>query len=87
MPVLKDFKSDAGAVPVKIYTNDIEDAALEQLEKLSRMPFLYKHLTAMPDVHSGKGSTIGSVITTNGAVIPAAVGVDRLRDDGMSVKS
>ncbi len=40
------------------------------------MPFIYRHLAVMPDVHVGKGSTIGSVIPTKGAIIPAAVGVD-----------
>src|SRR5207248_3851864 len=44
--------------------------------KLSRMPFIYHHVAVMPDVHLGKGSTIGSVIPTLGAVIPAAIGVD-----------
>jgi tRNA-splicing ligase RtcB len=54
----------------------VEPEAKEQLAKLSRMPFIYHHVAVMPDVHVGKGSTIGSVIPTLGAVIPAAVGVD-----------
>jgi tRNA-splicing ligase RtcB len=54
----------------------VEPEAKEQLAKLSRMPFIYHHVAVMPDVHLGKGSTIGSVIPTLGAVIPAAVGVD-----------
>jgi RNA-splicing ligase RtcB len=41
-----------------------------------RMPFVYSHLAVMPDVHVGKGATVGSVIATRGAIIPAAVGVD-----------
>ena len=64
-------------VPVKIWTNDIEAQALEQSRKLAQLPFIYKNGVAlMPDVHAGIGSTVGSVIATKGAVIPAAVGVD-----------
>ncbi|MCC6077142.1 RtcB family protein [Pseudomonas sp. GCM10022188] len=64
--------------PIKLWTRGVpvEDEAREQLLKTARMPFIYKHLAVMPDVHLGKGSTIGSVIPTVGAIIPAAVGVD-----------
>jgi tRNA-splicing ligase RtcB len=67
-----------GGHPVKMWTRGVpvEPEAKEQLAKLSRMPFIYHHVAVMPDVHVGKGSTIGSVIPTLGAVIPAAVGVD-----------
>jgi tRNA-splicing ligase RtcB len=67
-----------GAKPVKMWTRGVpvEDEAKQQLANTARMPFIYKHIAAMPDVHLGKGSTIGSVIPTLGAVIPAAVGVD-----------
>jgi tRNA-splicing ligase RtcB len=67
-----------GGHPVKMWTKGVpvEPEAKEQLAKLSRMPFIYHHVAVMPDVHVGKGSTIGSVIPTLGAVIPAAVGVD-----------
>lgn len=65
-----------GLKPVKIWTNDIEDGALGQLHNLSQLPFIHKHIAVMPDVHWGMGATIGSVIATKGAVIPAAVGVD-----------
>jgi len=61
---------------VKIWTNDIDENAMEQLENMSKMPFIHKHIAAMPDVHWGMGATIGSVIPAKGAVIPAAVGVD-----------
>jgi tRNA-splicing ligase RtcB len=54
----------------------VEVDAREQLSNTAKMPFIYKHIAVMPDVHLGKGSTIGSVIPTLGAVIPAAVGVD-----------
>lgn len=58
--------------PIKIWTNDIEQEAINQLEKLSSLPFIHKHIAVMPDVHAGKGSTIGTVIATKGAIIPAA---------------
>jgi tRNA-splicing ligase RtcB len=61
---------------IKYWTNDIEQEAQNQLEKLSTLPFIHNHIAVMPDVHAGKGSTIGTVIATKGAVIPSAVGVD-----------
>lgn len=54
----------------------IEDEAIQQLKNLANMPFIYKHVAAMPDSHWGMGATVGSVIATKGAIIPAAVGVD-----------
>lgn len=54
----------------------IEPQAMEQLYNIAKMPFVFKHLAVMPDCHLGKGATVGSVIATEGAVIPAAVGVD-----------
>lgn len=54
----------------------IEDNTLEQAIKASKMPFIFPHLALMPDAHLGKGATVGSVIPTLGAIIPAAVGVD-----------
>lgn len=67
-----------GRVPVKSWTKGVafEEKAREQLKNISQMPFIHKWVAAMPDVHLGKGATIGSVIPTKGAVIPAAVGVD-----------
>lgn len=64
--------------PIKMWTQGVpvEGEAREQLLRTASMPFIYKHLAVMPDVHLGKGSTIGSVIPTVGAIIPAAVGVD-----------
>lgn len=66
----------SGKVPVKIWTDDIEESAKKQLTNISEMPFIHKHVAVMPDVHAGIGATIGSVIPTVGAIIPAAVGVD-----------
>ncbi|GIE90036.1 RtcB family protein [Actinoplanes regularis] len=54
----------------------IEDETLQQAEKASRLPFIHPHIALMPDAHLGKGATVGSVIPTLGALIPAAVGVD-----------
>jgi tRNA-splicing ligase RtcB len=67
-----------GGAPVKAWTKgvELEDEALKQLVNVARMPFIYKHIAVMPDVHWGMGATIGSVIPTKGAIIPAAVGVD-----------
>lgn len=65
-----------GKFPVKIWTDDIESSALEQLHNISQMPFIHKHIAVMPDVHYGIGATVGSVIATKKAIIPAAVGVD-----------
>jgi len=67
-----------GGVPIKSWTVGVpfEAEAKEQLKNISRMPFIHQWVAAMPDVHLGKGATIGSVVPTLGAVIPAAVGVD-----------
>jgi len=67
-----------GGVPVKMWTRGVpvEDGARRQLLKAAQMPFIFKHVAAMPDVHIGIGATVGSVIPTKNAIIPAAVGVD-----------
>ena len=62
--------------PVKIWTNDVEESAMRQIENLTTLPFLHHHLAIMPDVHAGMGMPIGGVLACNGAVIPNAVGVD-----------
>jgi tRNA-splicing ligase RtcB (3'-phosphate/5'-hydroxy nucleic acid ligase) len=68
----------AGGVPVKMWTQGvpIEAEALQQLDNAARLPIVLKHVAVMPDVHYGIGATIGSVIPTVKAIIPAAVGVD-----------
>ncbi len=67
-----------GGVPIKSWTVGVpfEDQAKQQLKNIARLPFIHKWVSVMPDVHLGKGATIGSVVPTFGAVIPAAVGVD-----------
>lgn len=68
----------ANGKPVKAWIEGVplDPGARQQLLNTARMPFIFKHMAVMPDVHLGKGSTIGSVIPTQGAIIPAAVGVD-----------
>ena len=63
-------------VPVKIWTDDVDESSKQQLANIAGLPFIHHHVAAMPDVHLGKGATIGSVIATHKAIIPAAVGVD-----------
>ena len=67
---------DRGGVPVKVFTDDVDEASIEQLGAVSRLPVVVGHVAAMPDVHLGIGATVGSVIPTRRALIPAAVGVD-----------
>ena len=74
MPVRQTLASSA--VPVRIWTDDIDDASRHQLANIAALPIVHHHVAAMPDVHLGIGATIGSVIATRGAIIPAAVGVD-----------
>lgn len=73
-----DVLQDNNGVPIKMWTRGVpvEEAAKKQLLNVANLPFIYHWIAAMPDVHWGKGSTIGSVIPTKGAIIPAAVGVD-----------
>jgi tRNA-splicing ligase RtcB len=74
VPVLQQISE--GRVPVKVYTGELEPAARLQLVNVSRLPIVHHHVAAMPDVHLGIGATVGSVIPTLRAIIPAAVGVD-----------
>lgn len=73
----KQVINDEGSVPIKIWTGDVEAEALVQLKNIARLPFIAGNgVACMPDVHAGKGSTIGTVIATDKAIIPSAVGVD-----------
>jgi len=74
MPVRQTIET--GRVPVKVFTDEVEASARRQLENVSRLPIVFHHVAALPDVHAGIGATVGSVIPTRGAIIPAAVGVD-----------
>ena len=74
MPIKKVLTSEC--VPVKIWTDDVDEKSEQQLVNIASLPFIHHHVAAMPDVHLGIGATIGSVIATRKAIIPAAVGVD-----------
>jgi tRNA-splicing ligase RtcB (3'-phosphate/5'-hydroxy nucleic acid ligase) len=67
-----------GRAPIKAWVRGVplDDGARRQLENTARLPFVYKWIAAMPDVHWGLGATVGSVVATKGAIVPAAVGVD-----------
>jgi len=67
-----------GGVPIKAWIRGValEDAARRQLQNVAQLPIVYKWIAVMPDVHWGIGATVGSVIPTQGAIVPAAVGVD-----------
>lgn len=69
---------NTGRVPVKLWApvGDVEEGAIQQLVNTANLPCVFRHVAVMPDVHLGKGATVGSVVATRGAVIPACVGVD-----------
>lgn len=70
--------NEPGAVPIKLWTRGVplEDEARKQLINIAKLPFIHGWVAVMPDVHLGKGATVGSVVPTVGAIVPAAVGVD-----------
>jgi tRNA-splicing ligase RtcB len=74
MPILT--RLTGGRVPVKAWAADLEPEVRRQLENVAKLPIVHGHVAAMPDVHAGIGATVGSVIPTRRAIIPAAVGVD-----------
>jgi tRNA-splicing ligase RtcB (3'-phosphate/5'-hydroxy nucleic acid ligase) len=74
MPIKKTLRGTR--VSVKVWTDDIEEEAEKQLLQLASMPFVFNHVAVMPDVHVGRGSTIGTVYVSKDVIIPAAVGVD-----------
>jgi tRNA-splicing ligase RtcB len=73
-----DLVPTEGGVPVRMWTRGVpvEDAARRQLHDVARLGIVFRHVAAMPDVHVGIGATVGAVIPTVKAIIPAAVGVD-----------
>ena len=74
MPVRRTLTE--APTPVHIFTDDVDPASLEQLQRVASLPVVGPAVAAMPDVHLGKGATVGSVIPSREAIIPAAVGVD-----------
>ena len=75
MAIKKVYESDNG-FPVKVWAEDLDKGAVKQLLNVSLIPFIHNHVAVMPDAHVGMGCTIGTVIPTHKAIIPAAVGVD-----------
>jgi len=69
---------DSHGAPIRAWTRGVpmEHQAVQQLRNVAGLPFIHSHVAVMPDVHFGRGATVGSVIPTKGAIIPAAVGVD-----------
>jgi len=72
---MRVIKNENG-LPIKLWADYVEDGAMEQIEHLSKLPFVFKHIAIMPDVHQGYGMPIGGVMATQGVVVPNAVGVD-----------
>ena len=77
-PLNHDVIQEPGAAPIKLWTRGVplEDEARKQLQNIAKLPFIHRWIAVMPDVHLGKGATVGSVVPTIGAIVPAAVGVD-----------
>ena len=74
MPIVQSLVD--GVVPVHVWTDDLDPTARQQLELMSQLDIVHHHIAVMPDVHAGIGATVGAVIPTRQAIIPAAVGVD-----------
>ncbi len=84
MPIKKTLNKGANnrSVSVQIHTDNIDSQAMDQLSNIAQLPFIHHHIAAMPDVHLGKGATVGSVIPTRGAIIPAAYkDIDKVMKD------
>ena len=71
-----DCEESTSADQVMAPLEEVESGALEQLLNTANLPCVFKHVAVMPDVHYGIGATVGSVVATQGAIVPAAVGVD-----------
>ena len=76
MPVQMTLKAAPQGMAVNLWTDTARSEALKQLKNVARLPITHSHVAAMPNVHFGRVATVGSVITTRGTIIPAAVGVD-----------
>lgn len=72
------LKTEQMKVPLKVWAEkeSVEAQCLEQMERVSSLPFLHKHVALMPDAHLGEGASIGSVVATSAVILPALVGVD-----------
>lgn len=76
MPILSEIKEAHSPIKLWVPAAQVEKDALQQLQNTANLPFVFKHVAVMPDVHLGKGATVGSVVATKGAIVPACVGVD-----------
>ncbi|WP_290647761.1 RtcB family protein [Aquisalimonas sp.] len=74
MPIRQQLEGEWA--PVLVYTDEVDHATREQLRRIAALPIIHHHVAAMPDAHLGRGATVGAVIPTREAIIPAAVGVD-----------
>lgn len=74
MPIQHEIHDHA--VPIKIWASDLDERSTRQLGNIAQLPVIHHHVAAMPDAHTGIGATVGSVLATRDAIIPAAVGVD-----------
>ena len=68
--------TEQGKFPIKCWADDLEEEGIQQLKNVASLPFIHRHVAVMPDAHIGIGCTVGAVIPTKNAIIPAAVGVD-----------
>jgi tRNA-splicing ligase RtcB len=74
--VISELRGSAHPIYLWTRPDEVESVALDQLRNIGNLPWIHHHVAVMPDVHYGKGATVGSVIAMNGAVSPSAVGVD-----------
>ena len=70
MPIHRTLPS--AGVPIQLWTDEVDEPSLRQLANTAGLPFVFHHVAAMPDVHLGIGATVGSVVATRGAVVPAS---------------
>jgi len=67
---------DTERIPIKLWLDEIDENTLQQAKNLANLPFAFKHISLMPDAHSGYGMPIGGVMAAEGVIVPNAVGVD-----------
>jgi tRNA-splicing ligase RtcB len=76
MPVFDEIRNAFRPVKLWVPASEVEPGALRQIENTANLPFVFRHVAVLPDVHGGVGATVGTVVATKGALVPAAVGVD-----------
>lgn len=73
---MQTIQTDGALIKAWVDGVPVEDSAMQQLRNVAQLPFIFKHVAVMPDVHTGMGATIGTVVATNGAIVPSVTGVD-----------